>query len=289
MVNKLIRFRISAVSLLIKKALCNFHLDITTLFSSVLPLRTRVIYLCRKYAALLLGKRQIEYLGHAFSYDNRWTPALLQAYPSEIDLLAQTVPFEQLKAVLDIGANTGQFTATLLYFFPHLEVVSFEPNPLAFALLKKNSSWSTTWRCVHAAIGLRDGEVPLYFVPDKTGQGSFVRENADLGLLKRQVISTSVPVRRPDRAYMHSLGVSPQFDLIKIDVEGSEKSVLAGLVELDWRFMVIECSHKRVGSLSESEVIEILTDGTTTGVEVLSKSRIGPQDATYSLTLRRNP
>jgi hypothetical protein len=46
-------------------------------------------------------------------------------------------------------------------------------------------------------------------------------------------------------------------DVVKIDVEGAEGSALAGIAELDWRFLKIEASLSRAGGLSVEQVCEV--------------------------------
>jgi FkbM family methyltransferase len=120
----------------------------------------------------------------------------------------------------DVGANVGFYTL----FFSHLvgaggKVLAFEPFPRNVALLRRHIELN---RCANvtvfdAAIGDREGTTLFEEAPSAS-----MGRVSDHGRL-------AVECRRLDRIV--SEGFSPP-DLIKIDVEGAESTVLAGAVEI---------------------------------------------------------
>jgi len=70
--------------------------------------------------------------------------------------------------VIDCGANFGKYT--VLMAATGATVHAFEPDPEAFAELSKAAAKLTNVTLWNAAVGLRDGEFPLYrstkFVPN---------------------------------------------------------------------------------------------------------------------------
>jgi FkbM family methyltransferase len=119
----------------------------------------------------------------------------------------------------DIGANIGTYTL-ISSELPYAQVVSIEPHPTTFVLLRLNVELNARENvlCLNLALSDIEGELPLsdYFHSElnrilKPGEGA----GGDL----------CVPARRFD-AICREIDLCPDF--IKIDVEGSEQSVLEG-------------------------------------------------------------
>ena len=138
------------------------------------------------------------------------------------------------RVVVDIGANHGYFTllaASLVGDTGH--VVAFEPNPRVFDQLETHVRLNGLESCVSlqsCALGDRVGVVPLYVsqVPSNSGLSS-LNPNPDLldtGGLSRTGTVT-VPLDTFDRFFASSCLAS--VDLVKIDVEGAERDVVAGM------------------------------------------------------------
>ena len=139
----------------------------------------------------------------------------------EIALLCSLIKHGDV--VLDVGANIGLYTLPMSRAVGmNGLVVAFEPDPDNLRLLKKNVKRNKcdNVRIVPCALGSRDGTVDLYQVDNNRGYLSF----ADLGQTGKSV---KVPVRRGD-VVLQELAV-PTPSLAKIDVEGAEPLVFAGL------------------------------------------------------------
>ena len=67
----------------------------------------------------------------------------------------------QIKTILDIGANEGQFIKKIRQNGYKEKVISFEPLKDVFNVLKKNSSSDLNWKCENIAIGNKDGETMI--------------------------------------------------------------------------------------------------------------------------------
>jgi FkbM family methyltransferase len=128
---------------------------------------------------------------------------------------------------LDIGANIGYQSAVASKLVgPSGTVIAFEPAPSTIAALEKTIATNelTNVRLVAAAVSDQEGELPLFVGPSfGTGLTSTVAHNK---ILKEE--------RRVRAAPLGSL-VSPddlrKARLIKIDVEGAEDKVLAGILK----------------------------------------------------------
>lgn len=120
--------------------------------------------------------------------------------------------------IIDVGANRGSFS---LYASKIAgKVISFEPNPKVIEKLKSDIARNGIKNIVIEQCGLgdRDDELPLHIPTYNSGEASFgVIQNAELRLAQ---------IRRGDEILRNE---KPAF--IKMDVEGFETKVIAGLRE----------------------------------------------------------
>ncbi|MGQ0512138.1 MAG: FkbM family methyltransferase [Betaproteobacteria bacterium] len=127
------------------------------------------------------------------------------------------------RTILDIGGNIGVASRYLAHRFPSARVHAFEPVPANVELLRRNASHAPQIQ-VHAfALGSADGELSLS-LPDASGfnQGGYSAFAGGAAQL-------SVPVRRVEEA-LAAAGVDT-VDVIKIDTEGAEFSILSAFPE----------------------------------------------------------
>jgi len=187
------------------------------------------------YSRLLSQRRKsITYLGKKFEYDNTATPLNLQSYPFEVGQWILGNMDKKPSTVLDIGANIGQFGCTIASILPGTKVDSFEPNPDVFDMLKTNAVYYPNLRAYN--FGLSPASVDqMYYEPTRSAVGSMFEENAGtIGKLKKVSISTvDDPSKKTKRK---------KYDLIKIDVEGYEYSVLDCLKNISTKYLYIELS-----------------------------------------------
>ena len=205
--------------------------------------------------------------------------------------------------VFDVGANIGMFVRSLIGRFQDLRLYCFEPVPNTRACLERNiadASASHDVTVLGIGLGAADGEMTIDFFPSHPGNstlhlGEKQRELQGMWEAKtRKPVTIALtypfwPLLR--RMSQNSLGRSEQFvcqvrtlsdvirendvqriDLLKVDVEGAELDVLAGIE--DWsliRQVAMELSpanKPQIGPLSDrlrahgfSVVTEDLGDG----------------------------
>jgi FkbM family methyltransferase len=137
-----------------------------------------------------------------------------------LGLIKRVMKAISCRTAVDVGANIGNHTA----FFSEWaqRVIAIEPNPPIFARLERLIAENGLSNVIPVEVGLSDrpGELALYLAHDQ----------AHLATLEPNVF-TSEPVKiaieRGDDL-LQRLGVN-DVDFIKIDVEGHEREVLAGL------------------------------------------------------------
>lgn len=141
---------------------------------------------------------------------------------------------------VDIGANVGNHAVYAAKFLAPASVVVIEPNPPAIEILRLNLLLNDLASRVDASLlgfGLAEAEGMARAVvpPNNLGGTGLVLDAAD----------ASIPLRRGD-----DLLAGRRVDFIKIDVEGMELGVLAGLegVIAAWRpRMFIEVHNRNAG------------------------------------------
>jgi FkbM family methyltransferase len=136
----------------------------------------------------------------------------------------------RINVVLDIGANSGQYAASLRKAGFRGRIVSFEPLSGPFTLLERKASRDPLWECQHCALGDSEGTLSIN-VAGNGGESSSVlpmsRSHQDAYPPANYVGSEEVPVVRLDSVAAKVLRPT-DVAFLKIDVQGFEKQVLTG-------------------------------------------------------------
>lgn len=135
-------------------------------------------------------------------------------------VLCETFP-ENGGVFLDIGANVGYFSMLIAKTFPTATIHAFEPHPLTYQVLQLNT-WKfgdriRTWPC---ALGDHRGTVALNTAVNNLGDTKGVVATDGL------MASTVAPIISLDELLGDICA-----DVVKIDVQGAELAVLAGMRE----------------------------------------------------------
>jgi FkbM family methyltransferase len=170
---------------------------------------------------------------------------------------------------LDVGANIGLFSLYIMDKCPQATVFAFEPMPSAFAALERNKTeFAPSVVPFLMGLGASPGAVEFDYYPaitalstcrsatgvemaggiakllfsadpgeamgrilDKTG-ATELRDDADFAgrLFRVEKVQARIDTVSNQIAL---LGIG-RIDLLKIDTEGSEREVLAGIAEADW-------------------------------------------------------
>lgn len=129
------------------------------------------------------------------------------------------------RVVLDVGAHTGFFTLLACAANPAARVIAFEPVPRIFARLNVQialNGWTDRCQTRCAAVSDRSGAVTMH-VP--TGELPYSASLDPAGVYGLDGTLIEAPVATVDESCAGIAGI----DLVKIDVEGFEDRVLAGM------------------------------------------------------------
>lgn len=150
--------------------------------------------------------------------------------PRADEAIAELIETTQPRAVIDVGANVGQFASWIRGSGFGGPIISFEPQPEEHAALRaaaeRDPEWTVAPRC---ALGSTDGTAQIHIAGNS--ESSSMLEMLDLhkdnAPSSAYVGSLETPVRRLDDM-LESLGFDPTNALLKVDTQGFEVEVLRG-------------------------------------------------------------
>lgn len=137
----------------------------------------------------------------------------------------------ELRSVIDVGANDGQFAKYVRKRIPEATLYCFEPLPQAFAKL---SDWANSKRDVHVyniALGETSGTAEMLLHSDHSPSSSILATttlSTELYPFTKNQERIEVKVERMDDVLSGvSMHVKPPY-MVKLDVQGFEGSVIRG-------------------------------------------------------------
>ncbi len=151
---------------------------------------------------------------------------------------------EQINLILDIGANTGQFAGELRAGGYNGRILSFEPQALAHAQLRRQSEGDANWTIAErTAIGAEAGSVEIHISGNSVSSSilDMLPSHSEAAPQSNYVSTESVSVNRLDDLCTLT---SVDRALLKIDVQGYERPVLDGAQQVlgSCRAVIVEMS-----------------------------------------------
>jgi FkbM family methyltransferase len=142
--------------------------------------------------------------------------------------------------VMDVGANAGQYGELLRERGYRGRLVSLEPVAEAFAELERRARADGNWTAVQVAASDADGELTLNVTGDSRSSSALKRNQRFAGVPGWEPKeSRQVGARRLD-GLVPDLLLPQERAYLKLDVQGFERTVLAGAGEALDRFEAIE-------------------------------------------------
>ena len=230
---------------------------------------------------LIFGKKELNYLGQKLTYDNPSTIFTLQLYPYEIGTKISANINEDIKSILDIGGNIGQFSISAAKVLSSTtRIDSFEPNPEVYKYLEKNTRGIENINTYNYAIG-SGKKLKLFYVPNKSAKGSIIRENATNEDEEVKEIEIQV-IQNVNKVTQHS-----NYDLLKIDVEGYEYEALKNLEGVNFKYAFIEVSGpKREKNYFFSELANTIRKKWG-DFDILYQSQVDANSEAYDILLKK--
>lgn len=170
--------------------------------------------------------------------------------------------------IFDVGANGGQFAATMRDYGFTGDIFSFEPVAAEFAKLAAKAESDPKWNPIHRALGAAEGEKLINVMADSVfssfnrpsvaATAAFKDENRIIG-------SETVKIRRLD-AVISEYGLAARLPrtLLKCDTQGFDLYVLEGAGDQlkTIRLLQIEMSVSKIydDAPSMTEMLRFLDD-----------------------------
>ena len=135
---------------------------------------------------------------------------------------------ERINLLLDVGANTGQFASEIRAAGFRGGIISFEPLPAAYDVLTRKAARDANWSVAQrTAIGDHTGSVEIHVAGNSVSSSilDMLPDHTAAEPRSSVVGNETVPIHRLDDIWSGSQQDRP---LLKIDVQGFERQVLAG-------------------------------------------------------------
>ena len=217
--------------------LCEYY----TLSCPGMDIYEKIKYIFNKFLSIILNKREIAFKNYKYHYDNRIGPAVFQIFPKEIERLKKIGLFNGVKSILDIGANTGQWSfAVKTLVNREMYIYSFEPIPQAYNSLYHNSIQFKRWDCFNLAISPNNKNYNFFYSPEGSTTGSFSKDKVEHNFERDNIELIKIKGTRLDKKNLNKYNIPLKVDLIKIDVEGYEFEILESIKDLSFNKVYVE-------------------------------------------------
>lgn len=173
--------------------------------------------------------------------------------------------------IFDVGSNIGIATLFFKSFYPDAVIYSFEPDPDTFSLLDSNIIQNNLTDILRTNAGLSDfdGKSTLYVPHWSDGSSSILQEKIEIergyasqcfALPESDIKEKEIDVVKcSDFIRKHSIG---HIDLLKIDAEGSEESIINDLIDrldiIDFIVMEFHFSKDLFNKNSLGRIVSVL-------------------------------
>lgn len=178
-------------------------------------------------------------------------------------LVKVTKTFQEKPIILDVGANVGRYSNLLRKLSPQTIVYAFEPHPKTFEILKKNAE-THGYNAFQFGCGNKKSKLKLYDYEHQDGSSHASLFNDVIEKIHhKNSVEHSVNIIDLD-SFLLDKNIE-KVNLIKIDVEGNEYSVLEGLNKSITKGMIelIHFEFNEMNVVSKSffkDFYEILSD-----------------------------
>lgn len=144
-------------------------------------------------------------------------------------LMAKLLKSSGKQVVIDVGANVGNYAEEVLNYNPEVELYAFEPHPKTFLTLQEKAK-KFGFKTINKGCADTIGKLNFYDYANNDGsEHATLLEGVFTDLYNNETIVHEVDVTTLD-AFIQEHKIE-QIDLLKIDTEGFEYSVMSGCLE----------------------------------------------------------
>jgi FkbM family methyltransferase len=166
----------------------------------------------------------------------------IHKYRPEINRL-EWIKEQNIKTILDVGANVGQFVKEIREVLPDIFIYSFEPLEECFVILNENMKGDKKFEALNFALGEKDEEVLMNHSTYSPSSSilEMAQAHKDLFPHTKEAKPERITIKRFDD--IKNLNLEKEI-LLKIDTQGYEDRVLRGMSETlkNVKIIIIETS-----------------------------------------------
>lgn len=156
---------------------------------------------------------------------------LIKYPPDPLNCRMRQIESNHIDLVLDVGANEGQHAQMLRRAGYHGELISYEPQPRAYAALSHHLANDPKWTANNCAVGAEEGRLTLNIAENSVASSILPIGQLSLDAAPECRYTSTVEV--PVIALEETLRAHRQRAImLKIDVQGFEPQVLEGCGDL---------------------------------------------------------
>lgn len=186
-------------------------------------------------------------------------------YPTdELSRRIALLKHHNIDAILDIGANIGQYGGEMRNLGFKGTIFSFEPMKEAYGKLVKNAAGDSNWKTFNFSIGEKDGQTTINVA--KNSVSSSLLENlpqlTESAPEAAFVEKETIEIRKLDSIYS-DLNLDGKNVYLKIDTQGYEEMVLLGAQETLKKVKGIQIEMAFVPSYEGSVTFEKMKNNLT--------------------------
>lgn len=152
---------------------------------------------------------------------------LIKYPPDPLNCRLRQIERAGVDLLLDVGANEGQYASNMRRAGYSGEIISFEPNPAAFAVLARYCAGDPRWTARNCAVGAEAGRLTLNIAENSVSSSALAIGEASLRAAPEARTVGSVEVDLIALADTIAANAGRAI-MLKIDVQGLEPQVLEG-------------------------------------------------------------
>jgi FkbM family methyltransferase len=185
--------------------------------------------------------------------------------------------------IFDVGAHYGETSAEYRRFFPSATIHAFEPTPESFEIVQRRFADDRMHHAHRLALSDKSGKA-VFKVNQTDSTNSLLATEEGVHEHWRPLVQTERTVEVETRTldeFCQGQGIDA-IDILKLDVQGAETSVLNGARQMLSRgaiqvaFLELIVTPTYIGQADPGEIITLLQQAGLAMVDIFDVSRQGP-------------
>ncbi|TAH20522.1 MAG: FkbM family methyltransferase [Cytophagales bacterium] len=150
-----------------------------------------------------------------------------------------SLPKEDYKIMIDIGANCGHFSRFFADSFPHTNIFAVEPSPDLFPVIQENLK-GKNFKLIPFALADTDGDMEFYISKNSQQASSLIKEN--VATFDKNIQVLKVKTQR-FQTFLSENQIE-HIDVLKMDCQGAEYMILKNAEEVlaKTKYLILEVS-----------------------------------------------